>query len=717
MHRILIVVVLTCLTGAAAAQTDVYVSVTGTDPANCANSTICRTSASPCRTIQCAIDSTVGGETVRVSPGTYAECVSAYFVDAGSGAPVPSDITIVATDYETNFRSNTTILDSTGVDCTVDLGGGQILKLPVVELGDRSIFRGFTVKGNLGGGGVRGYGAVQITNNVIEGNSALRGGGVYVYTGYYVNDLDGEAIVRSNVVRNNLAAVGGGVMVRGTAFYGGGGSVTVESNTITTNTAEDAGGGYGGGLYVLTDSFDPTDVSRVTITKNVVEGNVAVLGTGGVAYGGGIYASTYGYPAAGSEVIDIVDNVVRQNFAEGYGGGVLAQILGTYGPAASNPGYEVKVEDNSITANGAGTGGGGVYVYVQNTDLDNTVKATLAIEGNAIAGNDSNGSVAPQYPVPAGGGGLYLELIQARNTTPNVDVRVKGNLFQTNTSNGVGGGASLYVLADSEPDVSSNVATDARVRFENNLLTGNAASTFGLAGEGGGVHALAESRGQANGSVALKFNTVADNVVDPGGAAVFVDATTFQDSLLNIGTASMEVSNSILFRNDELELESGFAPGTNGRSLSVRYNDVYDTAGTLYGPNVGDRTGQNGNQSFEPGLSTFYVPLLCSPVIDAGDPLEGTRDGSGRLTSEAQPNGGLVNLGHLGNSLNAQRTLPDASGDGIVDGVDLLRVASSFASTSSQAARYNPLADRDRDGDVDGDDLAYVAAFYGQACP
>jgi hypothetical protein len=157
--------------------------------------------------------------------------------------------------------------------------------------------------------------------------------------------------------------------------------------------------------------------------------------------------------------------------------------------------------------------------------------------------------------------------------------------------------------------------------------------------------------------------------------------------------------------------------GTSGRTLSVRYNDVYDTVGALYGPTVGDRTGQLGNQSFDPELSLLFVPLACSPVIDAGDPLEGTRDGSGKLTSEPQPNGGRVNLGHLGNTANAQRTLPDASGDGVVDGVDLLRIASSFASTSSQAARYNPQADRDRDGDVDGDDLSYVAAFYGQACP
>lgn len=717
MRRLLLAALLFGLTGAAAAQTTVYVAPTGTDPANCAVSTNCRSTGTACRTIQCAIDSTVGGETIRVAPGTYNECVTAFFVDGGSGAPVPADLTIVAEDYEVNRRSNTTILDATGLDCSVDIGG-QIVFLPVVELGDRAVLRGFTVKGNQGGGGVRGYGAVQITNNIIEGNSALRGGGVYVYTGYYVTDLDGESVVKQNVIQNNSAALGGGVMVRGIAFFGAGGTVTVESNTIASNTVESDDGGYGGGLYVLTDSYDPADVSRVTITRNVIDGNAAILGTsGGVAYGGGLYVSTYGYPAVGSEVIDVDDNVIRNNRAEGYGGGVIAQVLGNDGPgSSSDPGYEVRVQNNSVTANIADGGGGGVYVYAQHADLDSTAKTTLAVEGNSIAGNSHTGVVQSPF-VPGGGGGVYAEVIQARNLTPNVDISFERNTIQTNTAASVGGGASLYVLADSQPDGGATLATDANLRFENNLVSTNTSSAAGLSGEGGGVYALLESRGLATATATLKFNTVVANAVDPGGAGVYVDASTFQDTSLNLGSTATEVSNSILFGNDGLELETGFVGGTDQRSLTVRYNDVYDAVPPLYGPNVGDRTGQNGNQSFDPELSAFYVPLLCSASIDAGDPLEGTRDGLGRLTSEPQPNGGIVNLGHLGNTLNAQRTLPDVSGDGIVDGVDVLRIASSFASISSNVARFNPAADRDRDGDVDGDDLSYVAAFYGQACP
>lgn len=721
MHRLVIAAALACLSGAAAAQETVYVSPTGSDPANCSDSSICRSPSSACKTIQCAVDSTLGGETVRVAPGTYAECVSAYFcvVDPGTGdcIYVPSDITIVADDYDQNRRSDTTVIDATGLDCTGS---------PVVELGDLSTFRGFTVKGNSAGSGIAGYGAVQITNNIIEGNSALRGGGVYVYTGYYALTPGEQTVVRSNIVRGNSANAGGGIFVFGVSWYGATTDVQVESNTIQNNQVETSGlcpttyhpnlfCAGGAGLFVLTDSWIDTDVSEVTITKNVVEGNSANRGTSGyTAYGGGIYASTYGYPAPGSEVIEIFDNVVRQNRVEGFGGGITAQILGTFGPSLpENPGYDVSVKENSITANTAASGGGGLHFFVQHADLDSTTKSNLLAEGNSIVGNTHDGTLPPQFAVPGGGGGVYGEVVHARNTTPNVSVRVRENTIQGNSTPAVGGGASLYVAADSEPD---NKAASAQVWFENNLVTGNTASAPGLTGEGGGVYALAESRGLSNASARLRFNTVADNSVDPGGAAVFVDASTLLDSLFNEGATSIEVSNSILLRNVELELESGFTAGTNSRLLSIRYNDLYDPAGSLYGPTIGDREGQDGNSSFDPELSALYVPLLCSPVTTAGDPADGTFE-NGVLVSEGQPNGGIVSIGHLGNTDGAVRVFPDINGDDIVDGVDLLRVASSFASTSSQVDRYNPDADRDKDGKVDGNEISYIGAFYGQACP
>jgi len=80
-------------------------------------------------------------------------------------------------------------------------------------------------------------------------------------------------------------------------------------------------------------------------------------------------------------------------------------------------------------------------------------------------------------------------------------------------------------------------------------------------------------------------------------------------------------------------------------------------------------------------------------------------------------------MGHLGGTPSATGTLPDINGDNVVDGVDLLAIATSFASDTSRAW-YSAAADIDKEPDpismlldVDGDDLAFVAAYYGRVCP
>ncbi len=708
MKRILLPLALGAIVSAPALAATYWVGTNGNDANACTSST------APCRTIQAAIDRTVGQDVVRVLPGTYQECFTAFFVDGG-GFPVPSDITIVTDDFDLNNRNSTTILDATGLDCTLS-SGGQTFFLPVADLGDGSILRGFTIKGNQGGGGVRGFGSVRITSNVIEGNTAVFGGGVYVYTGYYVTQASGTTRIDANTIRNNAADSGGGVFAFGRAD-GLESQIRIESNTIRNNRAGEATDGFGGGLYALSDTIADTDLSRIVISQNVIEGNQAVLVAGQAAYGGGVYATTYGNPALGSEVIEIQNNQVRTNSASGFGGGISAQILGTFAPA-SGPGYEVKVEDNSITNNVAAGGGGGLYMFLQNFDLDATVKANLQAKRNQISGNSHDGTIVDPF-VPGGGGGVYVEALGIRTAAPNTFVRVEENTIQGNTAASVGGGASLYVLANSEPfSDGASSATTASVRFANNLVTGNAAARPGGGGEGGGVHVLAESVGLGAAGAEIEFNTVRMNNVDAGGSGgISVHAGTFPDTLANLGAAAIEVGDSIVVQNQEIEVGGTIVPGVANVALSVSFNDVWDTAGTLYGATIGDRTGQNGNVSVDPKLSTLHVPLLCSPTIDAADPTEGTFASDGKLSSEPQPNGRRANQGHLGNTANAVRTFPDVNGDQRVDGVDVLGIAVSFASTSSQPTRFNPKADRDGDGDVDGEDLSYIAGFYGQVCP
>ena len=107
----------------------------------------------------------------------------------------------------------------------------------------------------------------------------------------------------------------------------------------------------------------------------------------------------------------------------------------------------------------------------------------------------------------------------------------------------------------------------------------------------------------------------------------------------------------------------------------------------------------------DPLLDVARIPDVCSPTIDAADP-------SFPVGTEPLPNGGRANMGHTGGTVNATSTLRDPSGDGVVDGVDVVRIGISFGAAALDP-RFDAAADIDGNGMVDGNDLALVSAQYG----
>ena len=74
-------------------------------------------------------------------------------------------------------------------------------------MGNGGTLTGFTVTG-AGRSGVRAFGAVVITQNVITGNQGDRGGGIYAYSAsYYVGTS--PLVLSLNDVRNNTASNAG----------------------------------------------------------------------------------------------------------------------------------------------------------------------------------------------------------------------------------------------------------------------------------------------------------------------------------------------------------------------------------------------------------------------------------------------------------------------------------------------------------------------------
>jgi hypothetical protein len=105
-----------------------------------------------------------------------------------------------------------------------------------------------------------------------------------------------------------------------------------------------------------------------------------------------------------------------------------------------------------------------------------------------------------------------------------------------------------------------------------------------------------------------------------------------------------------------------------------------------------------------------YEPQPCSPTIDAADP-------SIDWSLEPQPNGGVANMGHTGGTAMAVSGYSsiDINGDGFVDGIEVLRIATSFGSMLGMG-HYSVAADLNRDDLVDGEDLAFVSTLFGQTC-
>jgi hypothetical protein len=69
----------------------------------------------------------------------------------------------------------------------------------------------------------------------------------------------------------------------------------------------------------------------------------------------------------------------------------------------------------------------------------------------------------------------------------------------------------------------------------------------------------------------------------------------------------------------------------------------------------------------------------------------------------------------LGGTSAARRTLPDINADRLVDGVEVIAIASSFGATQGQP-RYNEAADVNKDGTVEGEDLSIVGSDFGVDC-
>ncbi len=288
--------------------------------------------------------------------------------------------------------------------------------------------------------------------------------------------------------------------------------------------------------------------------------------------------------------------------------------------------------------------GGGIYIY----------NSSPTITGCTLTDNSAQWS----------GGGIFLT-----SSSPTIS----SNIISDNTAGGGGGGISTQ---SSNPTISHNTFTGNSVdgygggvhcyqsdaTISGNVFTGNSTPWLG-----GGIFSQ-------NSIPTISNNTLCGNSAGDDGGGIYVDNWPPPDSPVVIS------GNIIAFSTDGEGIYVG-----NG-SPTVSYCDVYGNADGNYGGHP-DQTGLNDNISEDPLFanaaggdchlkstvgrwngSAWVTDAVDSPCIDRGDP-------ASAWGNEPTPNGGLVNMGAWGNTVQASKSAPRrltltsaAAGSVLVDG-------------------------------------------------
>lgn len=545
-------------------------------------------------TIQAAIDAAEDGDTVVISPGTYAGNINFKGKAITVTGEAPDDRSVV----------EATILDGERAGSVVIFADGETGESVLTGL---TIQRGYP--NEFGGGIICDGASPTISKNLIKGNKAYRGAGMWC--------RDSEARIIENIFKENTAKHrGGGIFCQGQP------GPLIRDNTFVKNTVDID---RGGAIHCAR--------SDATIEKNLIQGNKAPLHGGGISFygrcnplakantitensarmGGGICSDADASPVIkGNTIADnvggdgggiicwkssttpkILNNDIVNNHSYRYGGGGIVCNNGTSpvikgnrieGNTSVNPGGGIScmrgasplIEDNALLNNSASTGGG---VKCWND-------SSPRIVNNVIRANRANhvpesGEFAHAKTEWVGGGGIACEEwscpeILRNEITENVGVY----------------GAGIYCWDKSSPTIR-----------ENRIYRNRADHGGGIA-----VHQSArvdDSSGEEEADpLFVRHNRIRDNT---GGGI-----------LVKTGNGVC-LSSNVLLHNGEFEIDlnaDGFTkndPGDSDHGPNRLQN--FPTLTTV-SPD-GSQLGVTSNLRSAPGkmyrVEFYYNPCGCGP--------------------------------------------------------------------------------------------------------
>lgn len=581
------------------AVTTRYVAPSGSDIGDCSFS------ASPCRTIQYAVNRASSGDTILVAQGTYTYNPSGdtctFLPPTGKSVVCIVDKTLsILGGYSTsnwltaNPQVNLTVID------------GQNTYRGVFLIGYNSTTVSLTMEGfTIQNGWAKGPN--------LPGDPSGFGGGMIV--------SGARVTLRDMVFRNNKvygdssgsgaggAGVGGGLAINwsqpGTSNLLE--RVTFEGNQSYGGSGPERGGiAYGGALFVN---------ASITINYGIFENNQAFAGSssgsgkttdglcadalgGAIGGGGGSWVLRH-ISAIGNQVVGGNGTLYAGG---GFGGGVFVEKATSLSITDSYLRGNVSVGGNALNG-GFGAGGG---MLVNNTPA--TIERVYLIANSAIGGNTTSTGNAGA----GGGGGLYLWKNEAVGMSVSLmNVVVTDNYVTMGNLGGTapGGGGGGIQVQGTQATISH--ATIARNRLGPTLVSGQ------------GLLVLA-APGVSSASANLNHSIIADHTEGGAGAvAVLVqqgNALTFNRGVFSNNTKNTNADGSPMppgTINGLSTMQSvpsvGFiAPGSPHYNYHLRYDSaVKDQAiGSSTVDDI-DRQGRPCNQVSDFGADE-YCPFALS---------------------------------------------------------------------------------------------------------
>jgi CSLREA domain-containing protein len=557
------------------------------------------------------------------------------------------------------------------------------------------------------------HGSVTFTTTTISNNTAdATGGGLNLFSDIHSVSFSGCTISgNTTLATGGLGAQGGGIKIRHT----NGGTVSIQSSTISNNTATGSGGGIDyvtgntGITFTMSDTAVTGNTSQSAGTSSSAGGGLSLSGNltmtnvdvtlnhsdqaagGGRAGGGGILMG--GGIVTMDSASTISNNTANGASNAGKGGGVMIN------------GGTFTLTGVTISGNATSGDGGGIL-------LDSTGSATLTMTNGSITGNSARQ-----------GGGLSTDS-GSTGTASLTGVTITNNTATTDTGGilQIGSGTSAITIngiaftGNTSPTLRT---TSGTLTLQNTVSVDNSVTVAGgTLAVGTSTLTIPQNLTLSSGSVTNGASSVSigGNFTFSGGAFTAGTSTyTFN------GSGPQAMSGSPAFNN--LVVNKGGGTLTLGNNITEAGNltltngifDLSSFSANRSGAPGGTLTVSNGTTLKIGGTNTL-PSNFTTHVIGATSTIEysGTNQSVATLNS-SQKYGNLVTSGSGIKTLAGNLTLPSgiATSLTIGSGTTLDVSASNFAISFTGATWSNSGTFTPRSGTVTFDPTSGTQTLVG----